>query len=161
MLRIFQAQSAEHYAVARTLFVEYAEQLGHDLCFQRFDQELESLPGAYAPPTGRLLLATRSDEWIGCVGLRGFEASATICEMKRLYVRPSFRRQGIGRRLAEEVIRAARTIGYQRMRLDTLRAMEPARALYRLLGFCEIAPYYHNPIDDVVFYELDLAQTPR
>jgi putative acetyltransferase len=154
MLRIFQAETSEHYLAARGLFEEYAAELGHDLEFQHFSQELESLPGAYVPPRGRLLLATHDDAPAGCVALR--EQDATTCEMKRMYVRPDFRRQGIGRRLAVEIIAAARRIGYQRMRLDTLRPMSIPRALYRSLGFREVPAYYENPIPGAVFLELDL-----
>ena len=155
MPSIFQADSSEHYAVAHELFLEYAAQLGHDLCFQNFEEELAALPGIYTSPAGGLLLATIGDEYAGCVALRGVDQ--IICEMKRLYVRPPFRRRGLGRRLAEEVIIRARAAGYEHMRLDTLRSMELARALYHSLGFSEIAPYYHNPIEDAVFYELNLS----
>ena len=112
------------------------------------------LPGVYAAPRGRLLLATCDEALAGCVGLR--EQSPTICEMKRMYVRPMFRRQGIGRRLAVELIAAARQIGYERMRLDTLATMSIPRELYHSLGFQPVAPYYHNPIPGAVFLELDL-----
>jgi len=155
MLQTLHPETAEHYAVVRELFIEYAEELGHDLGFQCFDEELENLPGPYAPPRGCLLLVKEGHEWVGCVGMRGL--SETICEMKRMYVRPAFRRQGIGRRLTEEVIRVAKEIGYERMRLDTLAPMTAARRLYESMGFCEIAPYYHNPIAGAVFYELDLS----
>jgi putative acetyltransferase len=154
MLRIFQAQTAEHYATARELFQEYAARLGHDLCFQHFSEELANLPGTYAPPRGRLLLATCDDAPVGCVALR--ERSPTICEMKRMYLRPESRGRGFGRRLAIEIIAAARQIGYERMRLDTLDSMSVPRALYRSLGFKEVAAYYHNPIPGVVFLELSL-----
>jgi putative acetyltransferase len=155
MLRISEAQTSDDLAQARRLFEEYADWLGINLEFQQFSQELEALPAAYAPPGGRLLLARDGDEPVGCVALR--KLSDTICEMKRLYVRPAFRRRGIGRRLAADVVQAARAIGYERMRLDTLDSMEPARTLYRSLGFREIGPYYHNPIPGVKFVELDLA----
>jgi putative acetyltransferase len=154
MLRIFQAEMPEHYAAARELLEEYAAELGHDLHFQQFPYELVSLPGAYAPPRGRLLLATSDGALAGCVALRA--QSSTVCEMKRMYVRPEFRRQGIGRRLAIDVTEAARQIGYERMRLDTLDTMSIPRALYRSLGFQEVPAYYHNPIPGAVFLELDL-----
>jgi ribosomal protein S18 acetylase RimI-like enzyme len=154
MLRIFSAQDVEHHAIARVLFVEYAEQLGHGLEFQQFDRELETLPGPYAPPQGCLLLASDGNDWIGCVALR--PQSATICELKRMYIRPAYRRRGIARRMTAEIIRIARQIGYERMRLDTLAPMTPARRLYESMGFRQIEPYYHNPIDGAVFYELDL-----
>lgn len=156
MLRIFEAQTPDHLAQARVLFEEYAERLGHDLEFQHFSQELETLPGPYAPPDGRLLLATQETELVGCVALR--RQTAAICEMKRLYVRESFRGKGIGRRLAVEIIRIAGQISYQRMRLDTLESMDIPRALYRSLGFCETGPYYDNPIPGAVFFELELPR---
>ncbi len=159
MLRIFEAHTEEHLSQARVLFEEYAEDLGHDLEFQHFSQELETLPGAYAPPRGCLLLATCDEELAGCVALR--RQSATICEMKRMYVRPGFRGRGIGRRLAVEIIAAARRIGYQWMRLDTLKSMTVPRALYRSLGFKEIAPYYDNPLPGAVFFELKLTETVK
>jgi len=156
MIELIAADHPEQYAVARTLFREYAAQLGHDLCFQRFDEELASLPGAYAPPGGCLLLARDHDQWVGCVALRAI--SDTVCEMKRLYVRPSCRGRGLGRQLAEAVVQRAKTIGYQRMRLDTLESMTEARTLYQSLGFRETESYYYNPIGGVVFYALDLTR---
>lgn len=156
MLRVFQTETAEHYAEARRLFNEYADWLGVDLEFQHFAEEVTTLPGPYGPPSGCLLLASDHGQVAGCVALQKLEDH--ICEMKRLYVRPSFRRRGIGNLLARKVIEMARTMGYQRMRLDTLRSgLEPARALYRSLGFREIAPYYDNPLDGVEYLELLLT----
>lgn len=144
----------ESLPVVRELFVEYANTLGVDFCFQHFTEELAGLPGKYAPPAGRLFLAMDGQCAAGCVALRELEAG--ICEMKRLYLRPPFRRQGIGRQLAEATVTAARETGYERMRLDTLASLKPALALYESLGFQRIAPYYHNPIANVVFLELVL-----
>ena len=126
-----------------------------NLCFQNFEQELAGLPGDYAPPDGRLLLAEYEGQLAGCVALHKWEAG--ICEMKRLYVRPSFRGKGLGRVLAETIIAAARNIGYQRMRLDTIEPlMKDAVEMYRKLGFREIAPYRPNPIDGAMYMELQL-----
>lgn len=153
-MEVIDATSAEDVERARTLFREYERSLGIDLCFQGFEQELAGLPGAYAPPKGRLLFAVEGDTLAGCVALRPLGDDA--CEMKRLYVRPEFRGQRVGRLLAEAVIVEARAIGYARMRLDTLPSMEEAIGLYRALGFVEIAPYTVNPVPGALFMELDL-----
>jgi putative acetyltransferase len=153
LLEFVQAESVEHVTCARELFEEYAAALGINLCFQNFDQELAELPGAYTPPDGRLLFAVHDNKIAGCIALRKIGGEA--CEMKRLYVRPEFRGQQIGRALVERLIREAREIGYRRMRLDTLPAkMDEAIALYRSLGFREIEPYYHNPVAGALFMEL-------
>jgi putative acetyltransferase len=150
---LIQATLPEHIEQARSLFLEYGSSLGFSLCFQSFDEELKSLPGAYGPPSGRLLLARSSGHAAGCVALRKLEAG--ICEMKRLYVRPGDRGSGLGRMLVERVIAEARTIGYERMRLDTVEsAMRDAIALYRRMGFREIAPYSVIPIEDALWMEL-------
>ena len=159
MLKIAQAETVEDLRHARTLFEEYAASLGFDLGFQDFAAELAGLPGAYAPPRGRLLLAFHDGRLAGCVALR--EMGDGICEMKRLYARPDCRGLGVGHALAESIIAAAREIGYARMRLDTVPAMQRARALYRALGFEEIAPYRYNPIPGTAFMELRLdAENP-
>jgi ribosomal protein S18 acetylase RimI-like enzyme len=140
----------------RALFLEYAQSLGFSLCFQGFDRELTTLPGSYAPPRGRLLLARVGGDVAGCVGLRPLEGER--CEMKRLYVRPACRGLGLGRRLAETAIAEARAIGYPVMVLDTIESMVAARRLYAGFGFREIPAYYHNPLDGVIYAELDLTR---
>jgi putative acetyltransferase len=132
----------------RGMIREYAQSLGFDLCFQGFDAELAGLPGDYAPPRGALLVAHVDGALAGCCALRPLDSVdyANACEMKRLYVRPAFRRLGLGRLLAEGILDAARQAGYACVLLDTLSDMETARALYQEIGFEEIPPYYHNPI---------------
>jgi GNAT superfamily N-acetyltransferase len=154
-IELIQATLPEHIEQARTLFVEYGSSLGFSLCFQSFDEELKSLPGAYGPPSGRLLLARHAGRAAGCVALRKLEAGT--CEMKRLYVRPADRGRSLGRMLVERIITEARIIGYERMRLDTIEsAMKDAIALYRRMGFREIAPYSAIPIENALWMELRL-----
>jgi len=151
------ARLAHDIESARVLFLEYATSLGFSLCFQNFDEELATLPGEYAPPRGRLFLARVNGRDAGCVGLRPL--SATVCEMKRLYVRTDFRGSGVGRRLAQAAIDAARDERYNRMRLDTVEPlMSAAVSLYRTLGFREIAPYTGNPQPGALYMELDLEK---
>jgi len=155
---ITQTESPAQITQIRELFLEYAQSLGFSLCFQSFDQELAGLPGDYAPPDGRLLLMEYEGQPAGCVALHKLEAG--ICEMKRLYVRPAFRGKGLGRVLAERILIDARAIGYHRLRLDTVEpVMKNAVAMYRLLGFREIAPYRANPIAGALYMELDLGRT--
>ena len=155
-INFIEARTPAEVGRARSLFIEYSERLGLNLCFQNFEEELAELPGRYAPPDGRLLLAVSSgQEAAGCVGLR--KIGDGVCEMKRLYVRPEFRGLGIGLAMAVHLIEEARSIGYAAMRLDTLPAqMAEALRLYRLLGFREIEPYYDNPVEGALFLELTL-----
>ena len=155
-MRIFQANSQEDIEQARTLFKEYEAGLGISLCFQNFDRELKNLPGDYAPPDGRLLLATDEAGLAGCIALR--KVATGVCEMKRLFVRPTYRGAGLGRTLVKSLIDEARKLGYTKMRLDTLPGrMDKAIALYRSVGFVEIDPYYESPIEDTKFMELKLV----
>jgi len=154
VLKIFLVEKDQDLTSARQLLIEYADSLDFDLDFQGFDEELANLPGDYVPPKGYLLLAEYKGQLAGCVALRQLEES--ICEMKRLYVRPEFRGLGIGKALAQFVIEQARTIGYTYMRLDTAPSMQAARALYLSLGFRQISPYRYNPIEGAVFMELEL-----
>jgi putative acetyltransferase len=158
-IELRQADTASEVALATTLFREYAAGLGVDLCFQNFDAEVASLPGVYAAPGGGLLLAFVGAELAGCGAFRPFAGAGhgSACEMKRLYVRPPFRRYGLGRRLAEALLEAARRAGYASMLLDTLGNMAAAQQLYASLGFAEIAPYYRNPFPDVHYLKAHLT----
>jgi ribosomal protein S18 acetylase RimI-like enzyme len=158
MLTILQAESEEQIAAARELMLEYAASLGFDLCFQNFDQELRSLPGKYAPPAGRLLLAYCDGEAAAMIALRPVDIPG-VCEMKRLYVRPAFRGKSLGRELTVRLIAEARAAGYGRMRLDTVPGkMDRAIVLYRELGFREVPAYYATPVREMLFMELTLAE---
>jgi GNAT superfamily N-acetyltransferase len=154
MPRLIRAETPEHWQLARTLFEEYAASLDFDLDFQGFGQELEALPSDYGPPHGCLLLAQQQDALVGCVAFR--KSGDGICEMKRLYVRPGGRAQGLGQLLVEAIIEHARRQGYERMRLDTVPSMEAARGLYASFGFRPIEAYRYNPIPGTAFMELTL-----
>lgn len=154
-VEILPATSPEQIAQCRELFLEYAASLGFSLRFQGFDDELKNLPGAYAPPAGRLLLALCEGGAAGCVALRRLEGG--VCEMKRLYVRPAYRGKRVGGLLVDRIIQEARVAGYQRMRLDTITSsMQDAIALYRRRGFREIPAYRENPIAGALYLELML-----
>jgi len=155
MPKIIQAESGEELEQVRALFGEYSNSLDFGLGFQNFEEELNNLPGDYVRPKGCLLLAIYKGQSVGCVGLR--KLSDGVCEMKRLYVREQFRGLGIGRALTKAVIEQAGRSGYKYMRLDTVPAMEAARALYVSVGFKQIGPYRYNPIEGAVFMELKLV----
>jgi GNAT superfamily N-acetyltransferase len=154
-IEVRPAAGRRELGLARRLIEEYVRSLEIDLRFQGIDHELGSFPGSYAPPRGRLLVARVGGRPAGCVAVRAF--SARTCEMKRLYVRPRFRGVGVGRRLAVASLRAARSAGYRRMRLDTLGSMAAAMTLYRSLGFREIGPYRYNPEPGARYFELELT----
>ena len=155
-LQALQVESPEQIAAIRELFLEYAQSLGFSHCFQSFDKELAELPGDYAAPEGRLLLATCEGQSAGCVALHKLDHE--ICEMKRLYVRPEFRGKGLGKILAERIIGEAHQIGYKQLRLDTVEPlMRTAVKMYRTLGFREIAPYRPNPIEGALYMEISLV----
>ena len=158
-IRLHAPDSAALVDATRTLFTEYAGALGIDLCFQQFDAELANLPGDYAAPHGALLLAFVDEQLAGCGAFRPLPDAdyANACEMKRLYVRPAFRRFGLGRLLAQALIDGATQAGYSAMLLDTLDEMEAARGLYESLGFTEVAPYYFNPIRGAHYLKVDLG----
>ena len=151
MLKILPA-GAQDLEDVRTLFGEYSRLVAEALCFQNFDQELEALPGLYAPPAGALLIARETDSAAGCVALRRLDAGTG--EMKRMYVRDAYRGSGLGRRLALAVIEEARTRKYGRVVLDTLPKLAPAIALYRDLGFRETGPYLASPTPGAICFEL-------
>ena len=156
MLEIQEALSGEDLQQALSLFKEYSASLDISLEFQNFEKELASFPGDYSPPDGCLLIARWNGAVAGCVAYR--KIADGICEMKRLYTKPAFRKKHIGRNLAETLIDKARQVGYSKMRLDTLSTMQSARALYKSLGFYEIQAYCYNPFENAVFMEFDLLK---
>jgi putative acetyltransferase len=158
MYTIREAETATDIAQARELFLEYQSSLGVDLCFQGFAEELASLPGNYARPAGRLLLASNGGSVLGVVALRPI--LSTDCEMKRLYVRSAGRGAGLGRLLTQALIKEARLTGYSRVLLDTLPSMAEAQTLYRSMGFVEIAAYCHNPVTGTRYMALNLDDKP-
>lgn len=159
------ASGPQDLVFARSLFEEYAAWLDEDLCFQGFAEELATLPGAYAPPAGRLLLAGAAGDAFGCIALRPLpapgDAATSVAEVKRLYVQPRARGRGWGRRLASTVIAQARAIGYRELKLDTLARMTEACSLYRSLGFVECEAYYVNPLGSPVYMALELTAPGR
>jgi ribosomal protein S18 acetylase RimI-like enzyme len=160
MTPIIEAARIDELEEIRTLFREYESEIGIDLCFQGFEQELADLPGKYALPRGRLLIARIGNELCGCIALRPLLADNDVCEMKRLFIRRAYRGMGLARRLVERLFEEARSAGYRTMRLDTLASMADALALYRSLGFREIPAYYASPLPGTVYLEFDLTMTP-
>jgi carbonic anhydrase len=154
VIRVLGAEHGDEIEQVRQFFRNYAGWLGVDLSFQNFDEEMANLPGRYAEPEGRLFYATVGGKGAGCVGVR--RLAEGICELKRLYVEPTFRGSGVGRALALAGIRAARQIGYRKIMLDTLPAMRMAVKLYRELGFTAAPAYYQTPVEGTQFLALDL-----
>lgn len=150
---VTEARTPGAIAAARALILEYQASLGLDLGFQHFDDEIAALATMYGPPEGALYLATLDGVPVGCVGVRPFAPVSGCCEMKRLYVAPEARGHGLGRRLAQQSMTAARALGYTHMRLDTLPAMQDAQRLYGALGFREIAAYRHSPVPGTRYLE--------
>jgi GNAT superfamily N-acetyltransferase len=157
-LELKQVDTQECLLAARDIFLEYARSLPIDLGFQGFEEELAQLPGDYAPPSGALVLAWVGGVVAGCCALRPLTDSdyPNACEMKRLYVRPAFRRLGLGRQLAQAIVDEGRRAGYSAMLLDTLDVMEAARELYAELGFVEVPPYYFNPVPGAHYLKAEL-----
>ncbi len=155
MHTLVHLSAPEEMPLVRRLFEDYAASLDIDLCFQNFDLELDTLPGAYAPPEGTIVVAYVDGEPAGCAALR--KIGDGVCEMKRLYVKPAHRGDGVGRALAGEIVARAREIGYTTMRLDTLESMTEANSLYLSIGFRKCAPYCYNPCEHPVYMELSLV----
>ncbi|KAL4989173.1 acyl-CoA N-acyltransferase [Aspergillus falconensis] len=158
--RIIPAETAEDIATARSLFTAYVEWLNIDLSFQTFQSELDSLPGKYGAPHGELLLAYSTDNTpLGCVAVRPLDDSKQSCEMKRLYVSPEARGMGLGKALVAGIVNRAKELGYMGMRLDALPSeMQGAIALYTRVGFVETPPYYETPMEETIFFTLDLSR---
>lgn len=154
MVETTLASSATEFEAAKSLFKEYAQNLGVDLCFQSFDQELQALPQMYGSPSGGLILVGRPGAWTGCAGIR--QLDKTTGELKRMYLRESLRGQGVGRILLGKALDLAQVLGYSVIRLDTLPSMEAAISLYRSMGFVEIPPYRENPVPGALFFEKTL-----
>jgi putative acetyltransferase len=152
---VVDGHAEESIGVVRQLFLEYAGWLEVDLCFQDFEVELATLPGKYAPPAGAILLAQVQGAVAGCVAMRRLNAS--VCEMKRLWVRKAFRNCGLGKFLIEAIIERARAAGYAHLRLDTLPQMKTAQGLYWEMNFYEVPAYYNNPVPGAIFLEKALA----
>ncbi len=154
-MNIIVARTSEHYHEAVELFKEYAVSLGIDLQFQKFDNELHVLPTMYGPPVGELWLVEEDGNFVGCAALRKLEEG--ICELKRMYIRPSYRGKRWGQELMDIALQTAQSLGYYTMRLDSLQRLEAAVKLYTSYGFQQISPYNFNPEADVVYFEKKLT----
>jgi len=149
-----RAKTTDQFVAARNLFVEYAEGLTIDLCFQNFEKELDEIPVQYNEPAGGLILIRHKHGYMGCAGIRKLED--TIAELKRMYIQPRYRGSGLGRILLGRAVDLARELGYSKIRLDTLRTMDAAVNLYRKSGFTGIDPYYFNPSPEVLYFEKEI-----
>ena len=149
--RLILAHDTEGIATTRLMFEEYQRELGIDLCFQSFQEELDTLPGKYGPPSGTLYLLYVDRELAGCGALRPIEEG--VCEIKRIYIRPNFRRMGLARAISLKLLQDASDLGYQTVKLDTLARLQGAVPIYRSLGFVETTPYNFNPEEDIVYME--------
>ena len=154
-MHIIVARTTEQYQAAVTLFKEYAQGLGIDLQFQQFDQELLVIPTRYGPPQGELWLIQDGDQWVGCAALKQLDEHT--CELKRMYIQPTYRGRGLADQLMEQALTTGRDLGYQIMKLDSLRRLTPALKLYQRFGFRETVPYNYNPETDVVYFEKQLT----
>ncbi len=154
MFELIINPEGQHLEMVKILFQNYQTELNVDLCFQSFEKELAGLPGKYGEPDGCILLLLKNNQSAGCIALR--KMSQGVCEMKRLYIEPEFRGQGLGNMLVKELISCAQQKSYNKMRLDTLTRLKPAIGIYETFGFKEIDAYYENPLDEVLYYELVL-----
>ena len=153
-MNIYRAQNPSEFETGKQLFLEYAESLGFDICFQNFEQELIDIQVQYGTPNGCLLLVQMDDRAVGCAGVRRWEGD--IAELKRMYIRPSARGVGAGRQLLQTAIDSAQQLGYRNIRLDTLPTMQAAIALYREFGFHDIPAYRDNPFEGTIYLEKQL-----
>lgn len=151
-MKIFAATTKSHFEIAKKIFLEYASSINIDLCFQNFDKELEIINKMYNKPNGTLLLTEKNGNIFGCAGIRIFKKN--VAELKRMYIKPEFRRKGVGKILLNKVILSAKELGYSKIVLDTLSSMKSAITLYRSFGFNETKPYYHNPNKEAKYFEL-------
>jgi putative acetyltransferase len=156
-IRIIDNESAD-LQIVRTLFREYAAELNEDLCFQSFEAEVQDPLKKYVHPGGCILLARIDDKAAGCIALKPLDDKGAVCEMKRLYVRPEYRKTGLGRVLVARLLQLATNKGFEKMQLDTLKRLQPAIRLYEQFGFTYTTPYYANPISDVVYMEKQLTE---
>jgi ribosomal protein S18 acetylase RimI-like enzyme len=157
IIKLTEAKSSSDYEIAIKLFKEYASQIGIDLGFQNFNEEIENLESKYSRPKGVIYIAYNDENSpVGCFGIRAFDS--TICELKRMYLKEEARGLGIGKLMMKKSITVAKELGYDKMRLDTLSSMLPAVGLYEKSGFYEIEPYYFNPIEEAKYFEISLNE---